>query len=106
VPPPPSPHRPPPPYIESSRLRPGEHWYWVAGVIGAASVVAAGAIYLTQVILPMVSSLRSFHAPGETIELEAGDERTIYQQTRDSGASLRLPANAEIACTVTESGGA
>jgi hypothetical protein len=87
-------------------VRPGEHWYWVAGAVGAASIVAAGAIYLTQVILPMLSSLTSLHAPGEvTVDLEAGDERTIYQQTRDSGASLRLPASTEIACAVTKSDG-
>ena len=92
-------------YVPSSQLRPGRFWYWVAIAIGVLGVAAAVLIAITLLFGPLLSDLTPLDAPGSvSLDLDSGDQRTIYAQTRDSGASTGIPADASISCQVMTGG--
>ena len=111
---PPSPGAPeapppaPPPgsyYIPSSQLRPGRFWYWVAAAVGVLGIAAAVLIAISILFGPLLADLTPLDAPGSvSLDLDSGDERTIYVQTRDSAGSTELPPDASISCQVTTGG--
>lgn len=100
--PPPAPLRPPPPYIDPSVLRPRRLWYWVAGAVGVIGLVPAIVVFI-GLIDSLLETPAALPDAGElTISLEAGDERTVYEQVRDS--SGRIETGAAPACAVTRVG--
>jgi hypothetical protein len=95
--------RPPPPYVDPAVLRPRRLWYWVAGAVGVIGLVPAIVLFV-GLIDSLLETPTALPDSGElTISLEAGDERTIYQQVRDS--SGRIETGAAPACAVTRVGG-
>jgi hypothetical protein len=101
--------RPPPPYIPSSQLRPSQAWYWVAGAVGVLGVGLSVVLFISffsSLVDDLTGPLTDLRAPGQvTIELEAGAERTIYRQLRESGAPVPGAAADDPSCAVTGAGG-
>ncbi len=49
----------------------------------------------------LTGHLTRLETPGaKTLQLEAGDQRTIYQQTRGVSGPIRTPGNADVKCAV------
>ena len=103
-PPPPPPLRPPPPYIPSSQLSPSAVWFWVAGAIGVICTGISVALFISLfsgLVDDLTGPLTELQAPGEvTVQLEAGADRTIYRQVRESGAPV-APGAPDPSCSVT-----
>jgi hypothetical protein len=80
----------PAPKIDPKRLRPSRLWYWVAGAIAVAGVVLAGFLFFS-ILRPLFDDVDKF-GTGQpvTVNLDKGEERTIYAQTAGSPASPGL----------------
>ena len=75
----------------------------MAGAVGVIGLVPAIALFVA-LIDSLLETPTALPDSGElTISLEAGDERTIYEQVRDS--SRRIETGAAPACAVTRVGG-
>jgi hypothetical protein len=109
---PPAPVQPlytPPPYIPASQLRPSQAWYWVAGAVGVLAVGLSVVLFISffsSLVDELTGPLTHLRAPGQvSLELEAGAERTIYRQERESGSPVRGGSGPDPRCTVTGADG-
>jgi hypothetical protein len=75
-------------------------------VICAGLSVVLFISFFSSLVDDLTGPLTHFEAPGRvTLELEAGAERTIYRQKRESGAPVAAATGEDPACTVTADDG-
>ncbi len=89
--------------MDPALIRPSRLWYWVGGVAGAAAIAVSIvlAIGLIDDIDSLTGELTRLETPGQaTLRLDAGSERTIYQQTRGVSGPIDTPPDATVACKV------
>ena len=93
----------PPPPIDSKLLRPSRLWYLLSAIPLAVGLILAVvfAVQFIDELDPDIDNFRSNRAA--IVDLQAGD-RALYIQTRDAGATLRLPAD-ELRCNLAFVGG-
>jgi hypothetical protein len=73
--------------------------------VGLSVVLFIG--FFSSLVDELTGPLTHFRAPGEVrLELEAGAERTIYRQERESGSPVRGGSEPDPTCTVTSADGA
>jgi hypothetical protein len=89
--------------VDPSLVRPGRFWYWLGGALGVAGIAISVVLGIGLIgdIDSLTGELTRLNTPGRaTLKLDAGAERTIYQQTRGVSGSIDTAPDAIVACAV------
>lgn len=98
--------------VDRRRIRPRAWWFGLAalpaalGVAGAVLLVIAAVDAGSRAVSHLTAPLVPLQAPGSaTVNLRAGDTRTIYTPTTPPGAGPPSPGSADLRCQVSGPGG-